>query len=43
MAKKKSAPAPAPVKTGDGRQSGKATKKRPKVFDPAKRRLVTKA
>jgi hypothetical protein len=41
MAKGKSAPAP--VKTGDGRQNGKATKKRPKVFDPAKRRLVIKA
>ena len=24
------------------RQNGKANKKRPKVFDPAKRRLVTK-
>lgn len=43
MAKGKGkAQAPAPVKTGDGRNSGKALKKRPKVFDPIKRRLVTK-
>jgi hypothetical protein len=35
--------AAAPVKTGDSRQNNKATKKRPQVFDPAKRRLVTKA
>jgi hypothetical protein len=36
-------PAPVVVKrTGDGRPSGKATKKRPKVFDAIKRRLVTK-
>jgi hypothetical protein len=26
----------------DARKNGKASKKRPKVFDPAKRRLVTK-
>lgn len=37
---KKPAAAPAP-KSGDGRNNGKAKKKRPKVFDPAKRRLVT--
>jgi|TARA_R110000803_G_scaffold133061_1_gene200249 hypothetical protein len=42
MAKGKSQ-APAPAKTGDGRQNGKATKKRAQVFDPEKRRLVTKA
>jgi hypothetical protein len=37
--------APAPVKnnSGEGRNSGKAVKKRPKVWDPEKRRLVTKA
>jgi hypothetical protein len=36
--------APAPVKnSGDGRQNGKAVKKRPKVWDAEKRRLVTKA
>lgn len=41
MAKGK--PAPAPVKSsGDGRNNGKAFKKRPKVFDAIKRRLVTK-
>ena len=41
MGKKNKAAAPAPVKTGDGRNNGKAKKKRPKVFDPQKRRLVT--
>jgi len=42
MAKGKGAPAPA--KTGDNndRKNGKAWKKRPKVFDPVKRRLVNK-
>lgn len=40
MAKKPAAPAPA--KSGDGRNNGKATKKRPKIFDAVKRRLVTK-
>jgi hypothetical protein len=36
--------APAPVKnnSGEGRNNGKATKKKPKVFDPVKRRLVNK-
>lgn len=35
--------APAPVKdtSGANRKNGKATKKRPKVFDAVKRRLVT--
>jgi len=34
--------APAPVaKSGDGRNNGKALKKRPKTWDPEKRRLVT--
>lgn len=30
----------APVQESSGRKSGKASKKRPKVFDPVKRRLV---
>lgn len=37
---------PAPVvtkRTGDDRPNGKATKKRPKVWDAEKRRLVTKS
>jgi hypothetical protein len=34
--------APAPVKTTTTRNNGKASKKRPKVWDPEKRRLVTK-
>lgn len=40
---KKSAPS-APAKKGDNndRQNGKAFKKRPKVFDKVKRKLVTK-
>jgi len=42
MAKGKRA-TPAPVKSTADRQSGKASKKRPKVFDAIKRRLVTKA
>ncbi len=33
--------APAPAKSSNDRQNGKAFKKRPKVFDPVKRRLVT--
>ena len=34
---------PKPAKGGnDGRNNGKASKKRPKVFDAIKRRLVTK-
>jgi hypothetical protein len=44
MAKRKSGSVTAaPVKTGDGRNNGKARKKRPKVFDAVKRRLVTSA
>lgn len=44
MAKGKKAAAPAPQKQGDNksRNNGKAYKKRPKVFDKIKRRLVTK-
>ncbi len=43
MAKGKGKPAPAPVaKSSDGRNNGKAWKKRPKIFDAVKRRLVTK-
>jgi hypothetical protein len=44
MAKGKGgAPAPAAKNTtGEGRNNGKATKKRPKVFDAIKRRLVIK-
>lgn len=34
--------APAPVSKGSDRQNGKASKKRPKVWDASKRRLVTK-
>jgi hypothetical protein len=33
--------APAPVKTTTTRQNGKASKKRPKVWDSEKRKLVT--
>jgi hypothetical protein len=33
--------APAPQKSTTDRQNGKASKKRPKVFDAIKRRLVT--
>lgn len=29
--------------TNSNRNNGKASKKRPKVFDPTKRRLVTRA
>ena len=32
--------APAPQKTTTDRQNGKASKKRPKVFDAVKRRLI---
>ena len=42
MAKGKGAPAPAKKGDNDNRKNGKAYKKRPKVFDPVKRRLVTK-
>jgi len=41
MAKGKSAPAPV-KKAGDGRNNGKAPKKRPKIFDAIKRKLVRK-
>jgi hypothetical protein len=37
----KSTPAQA-TRTGDDRPNGKATKKRPKIFDAIKRRLVNK-
>jgi len=41
MAKGK--PQAAPVKkAGDGRNNGKALKKRPKIFDAIKRKLVRK-
>ena len=33
----------APVKSSDGRNNGKALKKRPKIFDAIKRRLVVKS
>lgn len=33
--------APAPQKSTSDRKNGKASKKRPKVFDAVKRRLVT--
>jgi hypothetical protein len=33
--------APAPQKSTSDRKNGKASKKRPKVFDATKRRLVT--
>lgn len=39
MAKGK--PAPAPAKSSNDRQNGKANKKNPKMFDPVKRRLVS--
>lgn len=39
MAKGKGA-TPAPSKSTTDRQNGKASKKRPKVFDAVKRRLV---
>jgi hypothetical protein len=34
--------APAPQKSTTDRQNGKASKRRPKVWDAEKRRLVTK-
>ena len=33
--------APAPSKSTSDRKNGKASKKRPKIFDAVKRRLVT--
>ena len=42
MAKGKGGAKPAPVKSTTDRQNGKASKKRPKIFDAVKRRLVTK-
>ena len=43
MAKGKGGGAPAQKKAGDNsdRKNGKANKKRPKIFDAIKRRLVT--
>ena len=34
--------APAPSKSTSDRKNGKASKKRPKIFDAVKRRLITK-
>lgn len=42
MGKNKKPSAPAPQKTTTDRKNGKAPKKRPKIFDAIKRRLVTK-
>lgn len=42
MAKGKGAPAPAKKGDNSERKNGKASKKRPKIFDAIKRRLVTK-
>jgi hypothetical protein len=42
MAKGKSGGKPVPEVKSSGRQNGKASKKRPKVWDPEKRKLVTK-
>lgn len=42
MAKGKGAKPAAPQKSTTDRKNGKASKKRPKMFDPIKRRLVTK-
>jgi len=42
MAKSKGGGKPVPEIKSAGRQNGKAPKKRPKVWDPEKRRLVTK-
>lgn len=44
MGKAKKAAPSTPAKKGDndGRNNGKAWKKRPKVFDKVKRKLVTK-
>ena len=40
MAKGKGAAKPAPEVKSSGRQNGKAFKKRPKIFDKIKRKLV---
>jgi hypothetical protein len=42
MAKGKGGGAPAKKDSNDTRNNGKALKKRPKIFDAIKRRLVTK-
>ncbi len=42
MAKSKGGAKPAPEVKTSGRNNGKAFKKRPKVFDKVKRKLVTK-
>jgi hypothetical protein len=42
MAKGKGSPAPAKKGNDSERNNGKASKKRPKIFDAIKRRLVTK-
>lgn len=42
MAKGKGGGKPAPTKSTSERNNGKASKKRPKIFDAIKRRLVTK-
>jgi hypothetical protein len=42
MAKGKSGAKAVPEVKSSGRQNGKASKKRPKVFDKEKRKLVTK-
>jgi hypothetical protein len=42
MAKSKGGVKPAPEVKSSGRQNGKASKKRPKIFDKEKRRLVVK-
>lgn len=42
MGKGKGGGKPAPVQQTSDRKNGKAFKKRPKVFDPTKRRLITK-
>ena len=42
MAKSKGGAKPAPEVKSSGRQNGKASKKRPKIFDKEKRRLVVK-
>jgi hypothetical protein len=41
MAKGKGGAKPAPEVKSSGRQNGKASKKRPKIFDKEKRKLVT--
>jgi hypothetical protein len=42
MAKGKGGGKPAPAKSASERNNGKASKKRPKIFDAIKRRLVVK-